>query len=177
MRTFLFDTETDGLIVNSAMRLEKQPRIIELFGVVLDENDNELEIWQSLFLHPAPLPKEIIEITGINDAMLIGQPLFFDKADELRTLIEGCDRVVAHNLKYDRDMVNNEMLRISRFVKWPDEMICTVEATEFLKGFRLGLNVLHEHLFGERFKDAHRAEPDVRALVRCYIECRKRGWV
>lgn len=175
MRTFIYDTETDGLIKSSAVRLEKQPRIIELFGVVLNEHDQEVETWQSLFAHPKPLDPIIIDVTGITNDLLKDAPPFIDKAAELKQLLESCDRVVGHNLTFDRDMVNNEMRRCNMNVNWTRDMICTVEATEHYKGFRLGLNVLHEELFGERFKDAHRAEPDVRALVRCYIELKKRG--
>lgn len=175
MRAFLFDTETDGLIKNGAVRLEKQPRIIELFGVVLNEQDEEVEVWQSLFAHPAPLLQEVIDITGITNALLTDAPPFVEKARDLKRIIESCDRVVGHNLTYDLSMVTNEMARINSRVDWPADKICTVEATEHFCGYRLGLNNLHEHLFGERFKDAHRAEPDVRAMVRCYIELKRRG--
>ncbi len=54
-------------------------------------------------------------------------------------------------------------------------LICTVESTEHIKGFRLTLTKLHEHLFGEAFPSAHRAENDVRPLTRCFIELYNRG--
>jgi len=177
MRIFLFDTETDGLIRNSLVREEKQPRIIELFGLVLDGDLNEIDKWESLFAHPARLDDEIIRITGITNDMLDDAPLFPQKAQELKAFIESCDTVVGHNLTYDRDMVDNEMRRINEVVKWPKDQICTVEQTEHIKGFRLSLTNLHTHLFGEGFPNAHRAETDVRAMTRCFIELRKRGEV
>lgn len=177
MRIFLFDTETDGLIRNSLVREEKQPRIIELFGLVLDGDLNEVDKWESLFSHAARLSDEIIRITGITNDMLDDAPLFSQKADELKAFIEGCDCVVGHNLTYDMDMVNNEMRRLNLAVNWPVDRICTVEQTEHIKGFRLSLTNLHTHLFGEGFPNAHRAETDVRAMARCFIELRKRGEV
>jgi hypothetical protein len=42
---------------------------------------------------------------------------------------------------------------------------------------RLTLSNLHEHLFGEKFKDAHRARSDVMALVRVARELRRRGLI
>jgi len=43
-----------------------------------------------------------------------------------------------------------------------------------LKGYRLKLAQLYEHLFGETFPDAHRARNDVQALRRICVElCRK----
>ena len=48
-------------------------------------------------------------------------------------------------------------------------IVCTVELTEHKKGYRLKLSDLHEHLFGEDFKEAHDARADADALARCYV--------
>ena len=174
-RTFLFDTETTGLSKNSVMRIEKQPHIIELFGLTLDHELNEVGIWQSLFSQNKPLEPIIVKITGITDALLSDAPKFFHKAEELKEHIESHDRVVGHNLTFDMDRVDQEMARCNLVVRWPKERICTVEQTEHIKGFRLNLAMLHEHLFGVGFPNAHRAENDVRATTKCYIELVKRG--
>lgn len=175
MRTFIFDTETTGLIKNGAQRVEKQPHIIELFGLVLNEELIEIDKWHSLFSYHKSLPPEIPKITGITDAMLEGQPKFFTRAAEVKAFIEGCDEVVGHNLTYDMDVINFEMGRANMKVNWPAVRICTVEQTEWIKGYRLSLSALHENLFGKGFADAHRAENDVRALTACFIELKKRG--
>jgi DNA polymerase III epsilon subunit-like protein len=109
--------------------------------------------------------------------MLKDAPWFKDKASDLKKFIEGHDRVVAHNLSFDMDRVNNEMERAGLVVEWPKDRICTVEQTEWLKGFRLSLGALYEFLFKENFPNAHRAENDVRAMSRCYIELIKREWL
>jgi DNA polymerase III epsilon subunit-like protein len=61
-------------------------------------------------------------------------------------------------------------LGLHRKFPWPPRHICTVESTMQIKGHRLHLANLHEHLFGEKFAGAHRAMVDVEALTRCFIK-------
>lgn len=176
MTTFVFDTETTNLIANSMQPLEKQPFIIELFGITLDDEGNELARFHQIFDPGIKIPAKVTEITGLTDKDVAGKPKFIAHAHEIKQLIESHDEVVAHNLSYDRSMVNFEMKRSGLTVDWP-ALICTVEATEHIKGFRLNLNALHELLFGEGFTNAHRAENDVLALARCFNELRRTGAV
>jgi len=177
MRTLIFDTETTGLSKNSVIRLEKQPHITEFFGLTLNEDLEEVEVWQSLFKQGAKLSDLIVKITGITDKLLEDAPLFFSRADELKKYIESHDCVVGHNLSFDIARIDQEMKRANRSVVWPKERICTVEQTESIFGYRLSLTALHEYLFGVAFPDAHRAEPDVRALTKCFIEMKNRELV
>jgi DNA polymerase-3 subunit alpha len=169
-----FDTETTGLLENSLMPIEKQPHITELFMVKFDEHGTELGSFHSLFLPPVKLSDEIIKITGITPEMLEGAPAFRDRIAEIMAFMADADCLVAHNLSFDRDMLINEFTRAGGSITF-GELICTVEATEHLKGFRLSLSDLHEYLFGEKFEGAHRAEIDVRAMVRCFFELLNRG--
>jgi DNA polymerase-3 subunit alpha len=178
LKALIFDTETTDLIKNRHAPLPNQPHITELFGLVLrlrvrkGMGDRWLEdsSWWSLFNPGIPLNKEVQRITGLDDEALKTEPSFRSKASEVKALIESCDIVVAHNLSFDLAMVTIEMDRINVKVNWPDKRICTVEATEHFKGRRLKLIELHEHLFGEGFENAHRAENDVRPLTRCFIK-------
>src|ERR1700722_6271238 len=107
MRTLLFDTETDGLSKNSMVRLEKQPSVIEFFGMTLEEPSmEEVGHWHSLFNHVKPLEDIIVKITKINNAMLADAPMFRTKAPELKAYIENHDRVVGHNLTFDIDRID-----------------------------------------------------------------------
>jgi DNA polymerase III epsilon subunit-like protein len=173
MKTLVFDTETTDLISAKMMPLHKQPRIIEFFGLSIDEEGNEISEHHFLFDPEQKLSQTIKSITKIDDEMLKGQPKFSEKAEEIKSLLESHNCIVAHNLSFDRTMVELEMRRCSKLVKW-SRLICTVESTEHIKGYRLNLNALHEFLFGEEFTGAHRAEQDVRALARCYVELKKR---
>jgi len=157
------------------MNIDHQPKIIEFYGNVVDENDEVVESLEFLCNPGIKLPKKIVQITGITDEMLADQPPFSECAENLAKFIESCDAVAAHNLSFDWAMVNNEMKRCGMKVEWPLTRICTVENTEWIKGHRLKLAELYEYLFEEEFKDAHRAKSDVDALTKCFIELRKRG--
>lgn len=188
MKVGIFDTETDLLVSNSAIPLDKQPRIAEFFGTTVDQystvtgqeevakviDGSDFDLLMSI---GRPMNEKAGSITGITDEMLKGQPSFKVKGPEVKAWVEKHDRVVAHNLAFDKQVVDMQMeLNGLAKINWP-ELVCTVEATEFLKGYRLSLSALHEELFGEKFEGAHRAKVDVRALVRCYIEIVNRGWI
>lgn len=177
MRHLIFDTETTNLIHNSLQPLAKQPRIIELFAMVLDDEQDwkEVETFHSYFNPGVAIVPEVTKITGIDDARVRNEPSFIDKAHEVKDVFDNADVVVAHNLSYDTQVIDFEFARIQRAFIWPLRKVCTVEASEPLKGYRLNLNALHTELFGEGFESAHRAENDVRATARCYVELVKRG--
>lgn len=175
MKTLVFDTETTALIGNSLQPLGKQPKLIEFFSLLLDESYAEISVINQLINPAVPLPAKSEEITSITEAMLKNAPTFDLVAEKLLAEIEKADCVVAHNLKYDMQVMDFSFQRLERKVRWPARRVCTVEATESMKGFRLSLSALHQELFGEAFTGAHRAEHDVRALARCYIELVNRG--
>lgn len=185
MKVVIFDTETDGLIANSAIPIHKQPRIVELFALVLEQKGEgasakfkTVSEYERLFDTERPIPPDTIRITGITqETIREARALpFREHRLEVAQLFEGADRIVAHNLSFDKSMVDNELERagLGRLLKWP-ERVCTVEATEHYFGFRLNLTLLYKTLFDEVFKDAHRARTDVEALARCYCELVKRG--
>lgn len=173
-----YDTETTGLINNTAIPLKDQPRIIELYAMRCrwdGEELHEVEQWQSLF-YSKEVPEEVQKITGITPAMTQAAPTFDSMLDDLSDFFLGAKWLVGHNLSYDRDMLWMELRRRQcecRF-PWPPRHLCTVEATEAMKGFRLNLTALHEELFGMGFDAAHRAQSDVTATVRCLRELLKR---
>jgi DNA polymerase III epsilon subunit-like protein len=176
VRTLIFDTETTDLIKNKLQPLERQPHIIEFFGLSMDAEGHECNSLGQLFDPGIPLSDVTQRITGIKPEDLRGKPNFAANAAEIKKFIEGHDEVVAHNLSYDKAMVDFEMKRAGIEVEWP-ELICTVEATEHIKGYRLNLTSLHELLMGEAFSGAHRAEADVRALANCFRALRETGVV
>ena len=178
MRAFLFDTETTDLIANSLIADRHRPFIIEFFGQTMELVDGEWHKVDELEFFckpPTAVSDEVTRITGITNDDLKGAKPFRDHADSVRELIERADEVVAHNLSYDEAVVDFEFERLGQQVGWPPGKICTVEATEHLKGHRLRLADLHEHLFGEKFQGAHRARADVEAMTRCFIELWDRG--
>lgn len=177
----IFDTETTGFLENTLQPIDKQPHCIELFMLIADEEGNEIDTFQSLFKPPMSLPEEIIKITGITDAMLVDAPTFASMHVEMLRFMEDVDVLVGQNLMYDVNIIDFELKRInptsSTIRNLFDRCLCTVEETEYLLGYRLNLTRLHEHLFGEAFSGAHRAEADVRATAKCFFELKKRDLI
>ena len=176
MKAGIFDTETDMLVANSGIPVDKQPRIAEFFGQTLIGNEPD-GTYHQMFNIGRALTAESKRITGLTDEDLRDKPVFKLRSGFVRGWIESHDRVVAHNLSYDKQVVDFAFEHAgAEPVKWP-EMVCTVEATEFIFGYRLSLTALHEHLFGETFEGAHRAEGDVTALTKCYLKLMEEGIV
>jgi DNA polymerase III epsilon subunit-like protein len=175
MKVCVFDTETTGLVKNRAIPLSKQPQIIEIYcdifeqvGTGKDATFHPMKPYHSLVKVEQPLPDIIKKITNINDAMLVSSPFFKTIAVQVRHAITDVDRLVGHNLQFDTTMLEIEFERANcRVEKWP-EKVCTIEATQHFFGYRLNQSKLYEHLFGEKFEGAHRAEADVKALTRIY---------
>ena len=175
MKALIFDTETTGLVENRTLKLDRQPEIIEFYGCVVDLETGEVSKELDLLIKPTkPIPAEITRIVDIDNAMVETAPPFRDIANQIFDLIAEAPAVIAHNLSFDCDMVEIEFERLGDKIAWPHK-ICTVEQTIHLKGYRLKLTDLHQHLFGEPFAGAHRAKVDVQALVRCCLELTKRG--
>ncbi len=180
MQTIILDTETTGLLKPSAVDVEQQPHIIDIYCLKIDMNVNgELEVisaFESLVKPPIPISAEINKITGITDALVEDQPAFGDIVNDLADFFLGTERLVAHNLSFDRSMLTNELFRCDRVLKfpWPMDHLCTVEKTMYIEQRRMNLQALHVHLLGKNFDNAHRARTDVLALWECYQELFKR---
>lgn len=175
MIALILDTETTDLLYNHSIHLDKLPHVIEYYGCLANlETGERLEIVQSLIKPPIAIPKKITEITGIDDDTIKDAPTFREFAPTILAQLQAAPAVIAHNMSYDREMLDIEFERLGKKIIWPRQ-ICTVEATLHLKGYRLKLGALHELLFGETFKDAHRAKVDVEALERCCLQLYKDG--
>jgi len=162
----IFDTETTGL--RNHILSKEQPFITEFCGCILDTATGGESWHEWLVKPPISIPNEVTSITGIDDALVKECPSFCEVAEDVRHIVEGADSLVAHNLAFDLDMLRFEFDRCGEPLVFPAHRICTVEASLHIKGRRLSLADLHEHLFGEPHKEAHRARPDVEALVRVF---------
>jgi len=172
---FVFDTETNGLSENRSIKLERQPHLIEFYGCLVDLAHGKILFdYETLVKPPKLIEQEIADITSINNNMLKDAPSFAEVADKIISSIEAAPLVIAHNASFDKEIIDIEANRLGRIVNWP-RVLCTVEQTIHLQGKRLTLTNLHQHLFNEKFADAHRAKVDTRALVRCCVELVKRG--
>lgn len=179
METVIFDTETTGLIKPEAQSIDEQPEIIEIYCVKLDDDFNIIGEFDQLLKPQKPISETITRITGIDAKMVAGKPSFAEIAPDLCKFFVGTQRVVAHNLAFDRNMLANELLRVDRLLKfpWPPEHICTVQKSMGIEQRRINLSKLHEYACGKPLANAHRAKDDVFGLVRCYHWMVERGMV
>lgn len=174
----IYDTETTGLIISRDAPLDRQPKIIELFALKVDDVSLEIQEELELLIDPGEaITDEIRGITGIDDSMVRGQGQFPMHAYAISEFWLGQRWSCGHNLTFDASMLSVELRRIGAQEKfpWTPRGLCTVEASEHYEGRRMKLIDLHTYLLGEGFEKAHRARNDVMATYRCVVEMAKRG--
>lgn len=171
MISIVLDTETTGLPLPSSAPLEKQPKIIELAlsklqdGVILEK--------MSWLINPEqPITAEITKITGLKDEDLVGQPNFEATLPWIVSAFEGVDVLIAHNLPFDRGMLQFDLRRCNKLedFPWPLQEFCTVQEFRHLFGYRPKLTQLYEKIVGRPLAQTHRAMDDVDALVEILLE-------
>ncbi len=181
VKAVVFDTETNGLVENHTTKIERQPNVIEFYGCLVDLSTGEIEEEFDTLIRPpsaASVTEKITQITGIDyDQHLKDAPLVNEVFPKIARLLETAPMVIAHNLSFDIEMINLEAERLGIRIEWPIKKLCTVEASVYLKGYRLDLANLHQILFNEPFVGAHRAKSDVMANLRCAVEMYKRGMI
>jgi DNA polymerase III epsilon subunit-like protein len=167
----IFDTETTGLIKSSLAADDKQVRVIEFAAVHMLRDGTIVKEYETIINPGIKLTDEIKKITNITDEQVSAAKFFPEVAYEIASMLDGGNFIVAHNAMFDVQVVSMEMKRaggiFSTFKpRKCQNIVCTIEATEFIKGKRLKLIDLYEMLFGEKFTGAHRAMTDVKALAR-----------
>ena len=183
MNIIFWDTETTGLLQAETAPIGNQPYITELYAIKTDESCEAIGTYHAMFKPPITFEehnakgKGITDITGISNAMLKDKNPFSSHWREIADFFLGTTTMVAHNLSYDRGCLHYELKRINRLQNfpWPPVHECTIEQSMSFKGYRLNLQALHEHLFGEGFTGAHRAQSDVEAMLKCYKKMNKKG--
>ena len=180
------DCETNGLpeLVDGGLRRE-WPRLVELSWGLFDYTGRELVSQSSLVVPQGfvVLPSATA-VHGITTEIAIsaGRPLG-RVLEELSFVLTRADVAVAHNWNFDASVLRAEYARIGG----PDPIVnarrvCTMEgSTEWcaipgVRGFKWpSLKELYARLFNETLRSAHRAEQDMRACARCYLELIRLG--
>lgn len=166
MTHLIFDTETTGLLPALGARMKHQARIIEWGGLLVDKEGKELGELNVLINPGMPLPAVITKITGITDKDLVDQPSFPEAAPRIREMFEKADVLVAHNLPFDKSMMELDLRRAGLLEgwPWPKRLVCTVQEHVEAWGHRPKLVELYEFYFGKPLAQTHRAIDDARAL-------------
>ncbi|MEN8765866.1 MAG: exonuclease domain-containing protein [Wenyingzhuangia sp.] len=113
-----------------------------------------------------PIQPFVVQLTGINNKMLVKAPKFYEIAKKIIDITEGCV-VVAHNASFDYRILGNEFKRLGyAFVK---DTLCTVELSRKLipdqDSYSLGK--LCKSL-GIPMSERHRANGDAVATVKLF---------
>ena len=105
MRHIFVDTETTGLSPRHGHRIIEIACIEMLNGELTGREFHR-------FVNPGrQVPPEAIEIHGIDDEMLLGQPTFIEIAPELIDFVAGSQSVM-HNVPFDAAFFHAEFERI-----------------------------------------------------------------
>lgn len=186
----IFDTETTGLPLswNAPMtNTANWPRVIQLAWAVFSPEGEKIKSVGHLvkpdgwvvpggaFWKEHGYSTERCEQEGKPLPMIL---------KEFMLDFENCSYLVAHNLKYDRNVLGAEMVRYKLTTRNKPSRVCTKEiGTEVCKirnayGYKWPkLSELHTFLFGQDFDGAHDAVYDVEACARCYFELKRRNLI
>jgi DNA polymerase-3 subunit alpha/DNA polymerase-3 subunit epsilon len=171
------DTETTGLPCG-----RRQPRIVSIAWIVAREPTLP-RLLRSMIIRPDGflIPAEASAIHGITTAHARREGIALDVA--LRQLTLDVEthrpvRVVAHNLEFDRPVVDAEyqLLGLPSAFAGLDGA-CTLELSR--SGWpakRATLGRVHERLFGTPVEKAHDAGADVSACMRIFFALNGGGW-
>ena len=143
-------------------------RITEI-GIVLFDGEQITETWETLLDPECYIPAGIVELTGITQEMVRGQPKFHEVARRIVELTEG--RVfVAHNARFDYGFLREEFGRLG--YTFSRKQLCTVRLARKclpgLKSYSLGNLIKH---FGFTVAARHRALADARATTELLQLC------
>ncbi len=162
-RLAVIDTETTGLSP------ETGDRVIEV-AVILFENGEVTERWSSLCNPGAPLHPDVIRITGITDADLVGQPRFADIVGDLHHRLIG-RLLVAYNAGFDRNFLVHELARagsaLPQGARWLDPMVFAKEMQKGQGNMKLGTVAKR---LGVSLEEAHRAAADAECAGRVLLK-------
>ncbi|MGB5438039.1 MAG: exonuclease domain-containing protein, partial [Gammaproteobacteria bacterium] len=156
----LLDCETTG---GNATR----HRIIEI-GLLLVEDGELIETWQSFVDPETTLPEMIQQLTGISPLMLRGAPRFAEIADKLLTCLEG-RTLVAHNARFDYGFLKNEFRRAG--IAYKARPLCSVKFSRslFPQFKRHGLSQIIQR-FQLPIENRHRALDDAEMIYRFFMK-------
>ena len=142
-------------------------RIIEI-GLVVIEQGEVVERWQSFIDPETMLPPFIQKLTGIAPSNLRGAPLFSQVADKLLTYLDG-RTLVAHNARFDYSFLKNEFERIG--VSYNAKPLCSVKFSRSLypQFIRHGLDQIIQR-FQLPIENRHRAMDDAEMIQRFFLK-------
>lgn len=182
-----FDTETTGFF-NDRQPVDhpSQPHIVQLAASLCDDDGSEVMGFSVIVDNGVSIPVQASNVHGITTEIADARGIEPESALHLFShLYRLADTVVAHNIKFDKGVVEAEIARrhgqVRRLTK---PLFCTMEAASpivnlpptermiaagFNKPKPPKLEECIQHFFGEALDGAHDAMIDVAACRRVYF--------
>ena len=184
MAILFFDTETTNLPDYKSPPGPHQPHVVQLAAVLADgQADRSLVT----LIQPEgwTIHRDAYRVHGISDerARTEGVPIAQAVAafDEL---LAEADLAVAHNVRFDRLLMDSERMRLGRPLRWPRTFCTMLACTDIVRapGYRgkykwPTLEEAYRHLFRCPPPSAHEALADVQACRAILEELARRGLV
>jgi DNA polymerase III epsilon subunit family exonuclease len=158
------DLETTGTDVEN-------DRIIEV-GIVIFENGEVVDRFQRLVNPGVPIPKVVVEVTGIKDEDVAGAPTLDVIIDEIRSSIQGLP-LLAYNHEFDLSILTSEFRRLGEVFEVPPCMDPLPFVWEYLRQPKITSDaklVTAAAHFQVPLDAAHRADHDAEAAARVMFE-------
>ena len=156
----VFDIETTGLSPTKDMITE--------IGAIKIENGIIIDEYNQLINPERPIPKKIVELTGITDDMVKDMPTIERVLPDFKTFIED-SVLVAHNASFDTGFLREQFFRNGEILNNPilDTLQLTRALFPSLKSHKL--NTVAKHLNVDLINH-HRAVDDARATAEIFLK-------
>ncbi|QIG59855.1 hypothetical protein [Dishui Lake phycodnavirus 4] len=176
MSYVVFDTETTGLpgtrqcpTSDNVYHWDKC-RILSIAAIKYSSRGRELSRLYSI-IKPDTFKVDATHIHGITEEMAEtkGKP-FGDVYKEFVSMLHRSDILVAHNIRFDWDVLKAECLRRNIDFSPVENMkpVCTLDLVKKWYGKPMKLVILYKELFGKEFDGAHNALEDAKACAEVY---------
>ncbi len=165
-----FDLETTGISLT-------KDRIIELCAIKIfpnptyglvekDASHKSRTMFLQRFYPEMPIPAEATAIHGITDEMLVNEPTFRERVNEVAAFFSDCDLAGYNIAKFDIPLLVEEMLRAG-LGRNPFEKVKVIDSVSiYFKKEPRNLAAALKFYANEEIINAHSAEADVEATIK-----------
>lgn len=184
MAVLFFDTETSDLPDYKSPPSPRQPHVVQLAAVLVDGSREEQLVtlvqpdgWR---IHP-----EARRVHGISEEKALAEGMSIAQAvARFDELLSAAGLVVAHNVRFDRLLMDSEYLRLGRQAKWPRTFCTMQECTSIVRimgnygKFKWPtLEETYRHFFHKPPLNAHDALGDVTACREIFDKLAEMGYM
>ena len=141
-------------------------RVVEV-GVVVIENGEMVDRFQSLINPEIEIPFNVTLIHGITNGMVESEPTFSEIADQLDEITRDCV-FIAHSVQFDFGFIKAEFNRIGK--SFDRKRLCTVRLSKrLIPGLKSHSLASLCHFYSIQNQRAHRALEDAEATARIFL--------